>query len=72
MEEIIYVQLLEEGTDVFRPVPAIRIEKNIFKLMGVDMYNPEDETWEFSPGTYVQVEERRLNDENVFVAIKKT
>ena len=71
MEKIIYVQLLDEGTKVYRPVPAIEVGKGIFEIMGFDIYNPEDETWEFPPSTYVLVEEKKLSGENVLVAIRE-
>jgi hypothetical protein len=71
MERNIYIQLLEEGTKVYRPVPAIEIENNIYEIQGFEIYDPEDETWEFTPGTYVLVEEQNLDGENVFVAIQK-
>jgi len=71
MEKIIYVQLLNEGTKVFRPVPAIEVGNFIFEIMGSDIYKPEDETWEFLPNTCVLVEEKKLSKKNVLVAIKE-
>jgi len=70
MERIIYIQLLDEGTKVYRPVPACEIENNIYEVGGFEIYNPEDEVWEFPPGTYVLVEAQNLDEENVLVAIK--
>lgn len=70
MERIIYIQLIEEGTKVYRPVPAIKIKNNIYEVKGFENYDPEDEVWEFSPGTFVLVEEQNLNGENVLVAAK--
>jgi hypothetical protein len=71
MENIIYIQLLEEGTKVYRPVPAIEVSNNIYEVQGFEIYDPEDEVWEFPPGTYVLVEEQNLDGENVLVAIEK-
>jgi len=59
--------LLEEGTKVYRPVPAIEIENNIDEVQGFEIYDPEDEIWEFTPGTYVLVEEQNFVRENVLV-----
>ena len=67
---IVYVLVLEEATNVFRPVPAIKIRRNIYKLEGFDIYNPSDETWEFKPGTIVLAEMKELEGEKVLVAIK--
>lgn len=71
MKKNIYIQVLEEGTKVYRPVPAIEIENNIYEVKGFDIYDPVDEVWEFLPGTYVLVEEQNLSGENVLVAIKE-
>lgn len=70
MERNIYIQLLEEGTKVFRPVPAIKIDGFVYEIQGFDIYDPEDEVWEFTLGTHVFVEEQNLDGENVMVAIK--
>lgn len=71
MERKIYIQLLEEGTKVYRPVPAIEIESNIYKVQGFEIYDPDDENWEFPPDTYVLVEEQKLDNQSVLVAIKE-
>ncbi len=72
MEKIIYIQLLDEGTKAYRPVPAVELENNIYKLKGHDIYDPEDEAWEFKPGTHVVVEERKLDGDLVLVAVRKS
>ena len=69
-KKIICVQLLNEGSVAYRPVSAYLIEKNIYKIDGSECYNPEDEEWEFLPGMYVLVEEKKLSGENVLVAVK--
>lgn len=71
MKKNIYIQLLEEGTKVYKPVPAIEIEKNVYEVQGFEIYDPEDEFWEFLPGTHVLVKEQNLNGERVLVAIKE-
>ena len=71
MEKNIYVRLLEEGTKVYRPVPAIETGNHIYKLQGFEIYDREDELWEYTPGTYVLVEEQNLDGENVLVAIQE-
>ena len=47
----IYVQLLDEGTIVYRPVSATHIKDMVFKIEG---NVPEDETWAFLPGKIVE------------------
>ena len=71
MEKTIYIQLLDEGTKVFRPVPALAIRSNVYEVKGIEVYDPEDETWEFPPGSYVLVEVQKLGGEYVLVAIKE-
>ena len=70
MERIIYIQLLNEGSTAYRPVPAVEIESNIYKVLGSEMYDPADEEWEFLPGSYVLVEEQIKGNKNVLVAIQ--
>jgi hypothetical protein len=67
----IYVQLLNEGTKVFRPVPSLKIAELIFELRGENIYNPFDEEWEFIPGDVVLVEKKEVENDVVLVAIKK-
>lgn len=67
----VYVRLLGEGTEVFRPVPAIVLSGSKCVLRGQEIFDPIDEDWEFLPGTTVNVEERLLNGESVLVAIRK-
>ncbi len=69
MTKNIYIQILGEGTIVYRPVPAHKIEDNIYEIEGHDIYDPEDENWEYLPGTHVIVEKRNLDGTEVLVAI---
>lgn len=69
MKMIIYIKLLGEGTEVYRPVSAIKVNENTYEVCKLKNYDTEDEVWEFPPGTYVIVEERILDGEKVFVAI---
>ncbi|SFC86668.1 hypothetical protein SAMN05421747_1472 [Parapedobacter composti] len=71
MERTIYIKLLEEGTKVYRPVPAIELKENIYEVKGKDIYDPEDEVWEFKPRVHVAVEEQELDGELVSVAVRE-
>lgn len=71
MGKYIYIQLLNEGTKVYRPVPASEIETNVYKIGGHQLYNTDDELWEFIPGTVVVVEEQTLEGETVLIAVKE-
>ncbi|GAB4032841.1 hypothetical protein GCM10028809_32540 [Spirosoma gilvum] len=71
MREGIYVQLLEEGTQVYRFVPALSIGDRVYQLQGHDLYDSEDEVWEFTPGTLVKAEPKNLTEGTVLVAVEK-
>lgn len=71
MKENIYIQLLSEGTVVYRPVPAQKIKGDLYKIEGNEIYEPDDEEWEFLPGSIVFVQEKELEGELVLVAIEK-
>lgn len=71
MEESIYIQLLGEGTTVYRPVPAIRLSDTEYKVKGHDIYDPDDEEWEFLPGSIVRVETRILEGKESKVAVEQ-
>ncbi|MDA9970487.1 hypothetical protein N9E56_01490 [Flavobacteriaceae bacterium] len=71
MKENVYIKLLGEGTTVYRPVPAIRIKNNIYKLEGEEIYDPDDEEWEFKPGAIVKTESKFLQSELVLIAMER-
>jgi hypothetical protein len=66
----VYVQLLDEGTIVYRPVPATKMTESVCLVGGNELYNPEIETWEFSPGSQVMYEQKELDGDVVSVATK--
>jgi hypothetical protein len=57
--DIVFVRLLDEGTDVWRPVSAKRLSETTYKLSSAPV--PEDEAWSFQPGDIV-VAEHRMKD----------
>jgi hypothetical protein len=66
----IYVRLLGEGTEVFRPVPARLLPGSKGVLEGQEIFDSDAEDWEFPPGSIVHVEERILSGERVLVAAR--
>lgn len=71
-EITVYVKLLHEGVDVWRPVKALETDRaNVCCLLAPTNGVPASETWEFLPGTEVFVEQRVLDGEKQFVATKK-
>jgi hypothetical protein len=53
----VYVRLLDEGTDVWRPVAATALAGGTYILSDASPM-PADENWEFTPGSRVVAEER--------------
>ncbi len=51
----IYVALLDEGVDVWRPVEALYVKENVYKIL-VQPYDPAIENWQFQPGELVVCE----------------
>ena len=64
----IYVRLLGEGTEVFRPSPAVALGEVIFRLIQPDDYDPEDEEWEFVPDSLVKTAPRQGTSGTYLVA----
>ena len=51
----VYVALLDDGVEAYRPVTAEAIGPMLYKLTG-DV--PDGEKWEFQPGEIVRCEDR--------------
>jgi hypothetical protein len=66
----IYVALLGEGLDVWRPVDAIWLKNNLYQIISENP-NPGDEIWEFASGDIVHCRERRLSSEICLVTFEK-
>ena len=63
----IYVALMDEGIDVWRPVEARKIARDTFLIVDQD-YDREVETWQFEPGTLVRCRRARRNGRQIIVA----
>jgi hypothetical protein len=64
----IYVELLGEGTFVWRPVKARHVSGNVFRIVD-GSYDSKDETWEFTPGMNVVCEHQKLSGVECLVAV---
>lgn len=73
MNQIIYVRLIDEGVDVWRPVVAKQMSPDglFFILPFPSNTIPIGENWEFAPGTHVLTKEIKLEGNQVRVAFKK-
>ena len=64
----IYVALLEEGTDVWRPVQAQKQSDGSYIIVSPNDA-PDDEKWQFNTGNAVRCEVRRLAGGEHLVAV---
>ncbi len=64
----VFVPLLNEGTRVLRPAQAISCGDMQYKLLEPDDYDPDDEQWEFPPGSEVECRIEAFSGREVFVA----
>ena len=68
----IYVYLLDEGTDVWRPVEAIHLNDDIYQIVS-EKLDP-NELWAFKTGDTVRCELKALTDskpKKYLVAVEK-
>jgi hypothetical protein len=70
MSEQIYVSLLDEGVPVWRPVPAWKVDQSTYIVLRPDSYDPDDEKWEFPPGSTVICEPRQTASGAILAAVR--
>jgi hypothetical protein len=66
----IYVALLDEGVDVWRPVQAERVSDEMYRILD-QHYQRSIETWQFGPGDVVLCEMVESSDGRILAATKK-
>jgi len=57
--ETIYMYLPDEAVDVWRPVQAEKLGPDLYRVLGPV---PAEEVWQFSPGSIVRLQMKRLED----------
>jgi hypothetical protein len=57
----IFVALLDEGVEVWRPVEASQLPNGLFRIESENA-DSKCETWQFSTGTIVRCEQRNFDD----------
>jgi len=70
LESTIYVALLNEGVDVWRPVQAEHVGNNVYQII-VQPYDRSVERWEFEPGTRVICENIQSSEGIIYAAVRK-
>lgn len=53
---LIYIQLLGEGSPAARGTQAVPMGDGRYRVLPTPDYDPEDEIWEFPPGSIVRCE----------------
>lgn len=66
----IHVALLEEGSWAARPTEVIELGNGLFEVLPTPDYDPEDEVWEFVPGSTVRIEQREDELGSYWLAVK--
>jgi hypothetical protein len=70
LREQVFVALFDEGVAVWRPVEAVRLSGDTFRLLE-DQARDSDEKWEFLPGEVIRCELRDLSDGPALVALAR-
>lgn len=65
---VIFVRLLDEGVDVWRPVAADVVGDDTFRIVD-QFYDTETERWEFEPEDVVRCEQHPMPDGDILAAI---
>jgi hypothetical protein len=68
--EEIFVSLLDEAVDVWRPVEAERLDDNVYRIVD-QPYNHEVETWQFEPGDEVVCEPTESGGGQILAAMRR-
>ncbi len=66
----VFVSLMDEGVDVWRPVQAEHVHGSVYRIAD-QHYDRETETWQFEPGDEVVCEMRESSDGQIFAATRK-
>lgn len=68
-DRTIYIKLVNEPVDVWRPVRAREIDKNTYEIL-MQEYDGQIEEWQFKPGEIVICERISLESGEVFAAVR--
>src|SRR5712692_2424623 len=64
----IYIPLLDEGTPVIRPTRAQSLGGDVYRVLATPDYDPEDERWQFPPGSVVRCIVEKRDGREILVA----
>ncbi|MCA1934620.1 MAG: hypothetical protein LDL37_04150 [Asticcacaulis sp.] len=63
----LYVELMDEGTTVYRPAKAYRLNEHLLVLSN-EYHDPTTENWSVLPGTLITLRQKRTTDGMIAVA----
>ena len=66
----IYIALLDEGVDVWRPVQAEHLSGNVYRILS-QSYDRTIESWQFEPGDVVLCEMVESSEGRILAATSK-
>lgn len=66
----IYVALLDEGIDVWRPIRAEHLGGNTYRILSQE-YDRDIERWQFEPGDRVACELVNSNERRILAATRR-
>ena len=66
----VYIPLLDEGVDVWRPVQAERLSGNTYRILS-QPYDRSVESWQFEPGDVVLCEMVESSEGRILAATRK-
>ena len=66
----IYIALLNEGVDVWKPVEAERLHGNVYRILS-QPYDRTIESWQFEPGDEVLCEMVESSNGRILAATRK-
>ncbi len=64
----IYVNLLDEGVSVVRPTQGLQVGRYKYRILATSDYDPDEEIWEFAPGSIVRCEQEMREGVELLVA----
>jgi hypothetical protein len=68
--EEIFISLIDEAIDVWRPAQAEHLHDTVYKIVE-QPYDKEDETWQFEPGDEVVCELIDSNEGRILAATRR-
>jgi hypothetical protein len=66
--QAVFVELLDEGTVCLRPTQGIPLGECTYRLLPTANYDPDDERWQFPPGSVVKCRTEVWSGKEVLVA----